>query len=106
MEYSDEEQLATVTIVEDFDPVDTLSMSHLGIQIASDEEQQPRHRTRRFVQPAQVKAFAKALKPPKPKFAYETKAARKHEKKKQAARRDEKARSAKGRQQGKKHGKR
>jgi ribosomal RNA-processing protein 17 len=106
MEFSDEEQLATVTIVEDFDLVDPTSTSHPSAQFASDEEQQSQSKTRKPIQPAQVNAVAEALRPSKPKFAYETKAARKYEKKKQAARRDERARLAKGRQKGKKNGKR
>jgi ribosomal RNA-processing protein 17 len=101
MEFSDEEQLATVTIVEDFDPVDPTSNSHLTAQFASDEEQQPRDQRRGPITPTQFKAIAREIKFSKPKFAYETKAARKYEKNKQAARRNEKAR-AKGRQKGKK----
>ena len=106
IEFSNEEQLATVTVVEDFDPVDPTSTSHPGTQFALDGEQESRYRIRRPVQPAQVKVITKALIPSKPKFAYETKAARKYEKKKQAARRDEKARFAKGRQKDKKNRKR
>lgn len=106
MEFSNEERLATVTIVEDFDPVDPTSTSYLGAQADSDEEQQSRYRIRRPVQHAQVRTIVKALKPPKPKFTYETKAARKHEKKKQAARRNEKTGLTKGRQKRKKNGKR
>lgn len=106
MEFSNEEQLATVTILEDFDPVDHTSTSHPDVRSGSDEEQKSRSRIRRPVQPAKSRTITKALKPPKPKFAYETKAARKYEKKKQAARRDEKARFAKGRQKDEKSGKR
>ena len=94
MEFSNEEQLATVTIVEDFDPVDPTSTPHSGAQLNSGEEQKSRSNTRRPARLAQVKTIVKARKPPKPKFAYETKAARKYEKKKQAARRDEKSRFA------------
>lgn len=94
MEFSNEEQLATVTIVEDFDPLDPTSTSHSGAQLPSDEEQQSRSDIRRPARLAQVKTIVKARKPPKPKFAYETKAARKYEKKKQATRRDEKTRFA------------
>lgn len=106
MEFSNEEQLATVTIVEDFDPVDPTSTSHPGAQFNSDEDQQSRSKTRRPVRPVQDKTIVKAHKPPKPKFTYETKAARTYEKKKQAARRGEKAIFAKGRRIGKKNEKR
>lgn len=106
MEFSNEERLATVTIVEDFDPIDPTSTSHPGVQFASGEEQESRYRLRRPVQPAQVRTITRALKPSKPKFAYETKAARTYEKKKQAARREEKTRFAKGRQKDKKNRKR
>lgn len=98
MEFSDKERLATVTVVEDFDPVNPTSTSYLGAQVDSDEEQQSRYRMRRPVQHAEVRTIVRALRPPKPKFTYETKAARKYEKKKQAARRNEKTRQAKGRQ--------
>ena len=101
MEFSNEEQLATVTIVDDFDPVDPTSASRPGAQFNSDEDQQSRSKTRGPVRPAQGKTIVKAHKPPKPKFTYETKAARTYEKKKQVARRGEKTRFAKGRRIGK-----
>jgi len=103
MGFSNEEQLATVTIVEDFDPVDPASTSHPGVQFTSDEGQQSRPKIRGPVRSTQVKTIVKARKPPKSEFAYETKAVRKYEKKKQAARRDQKSRFAKGRQMGKRN---
>ena len=101
MEFSNEERLATVTIVEDFDPVDPTSTSRPGAQLTSDEDQQSHSKTRRPVRPIQGNTIVKTHKPSKPKFTYETKAARAYEKKKQAARRGEKTRFAKGRRMGK-----
>ncbi|TFY78646.1 hypothetical protein EWM64_g5364 [Hericium alpestre] len=103
-EYSDEEQVATVTVVEDFDP-DTLIHGEAPIpRSPSAGDVEPRQRAIKSEKP--LKKVEK-LKPKKIK--YQTKAARKAETGKQRARRTEKAERAGGkasREKGKKGRKR
>ncbi|KAG8852278.1 hypothetical protein FRB91_006718 [Serendipita sp. 411] len=94
VQYEDQEQLATVTIVEEFNPDDFRS-ANTGVRKRETAQEHPRKPDRR-------KEKALMLSKPsikKPKFHYETKAARKHEKLKQRARRKDKAemRTRKGR---------
>ncbi|TFY77823.1 hypothetical protein EWM64_g6185 [Hericium alpestre] len=90
-EYSDEEQVATVTVVEDFDP-DTLIHGEAPIpRTESTEDVEPGRRATKNEKP--LKKVEK-LKPKKIK--YQTKAARKAETGKQRARRTEKAERAGG----------
>lgn len=109
VEFSDEEQLATVTIVEDFDiqdPTGTFKAdSALSNTDPSPTEALADSKSKSIPaksprsKPTASKAV-KAAKPAKAKFHYETKAARTHEKKKQKMRRNEKGRLAEGREKG------
>lgn len=88
MEFENEEQVATVTIVEDFEASDLKMLSN-GSAPPKAPSSKPDHQSS---QKSTKSKLAKAKKPvnPKPKFRYETKAAKKHEKIKQKARREEK----------------
>jgi ribosomal RNA-processing protein 17 len=98
-EYSDEEQLATVTVVEDFDPSTLLHGPERKADVEPGPDSGRADAPRVAPQPANAKGkererAKKALKPKKVK--YETKAARKTEQGKQRARRTEKAERAGG----------
>lgn len=113
-EFEDEEQLATVTVVEDFDP-DTII--HGPTRVDADPDAKPKQRfaplskgkskALSIANAEQRKAAAKAnmavkAKKSKPKNTpYETKADRGIEKRKQRARRTEKAERAGGKGSGK-----
>ncbi|KIM32995.1 hypothetical protein M408DRAFT_326668 [Serendipita vermifera MAFF 305830] len=96
MEFENEEQLATVTVVEDFDAVDLKLLS--GVEPAKEDKSTyippP---TKTATSRVQTSKSTKKLKPTKPKFRYETKAATKREKTKQRAKREERAKRKNGR---------
>jgi len=96
MEFENEEQVATVTVVEDFDASD-LKMLSIGNAPLKDASAPRRDRdTHPKPKPKDTKV-SNARNPvnKKAKFRYETKPARKHEKMKQRARRDEKGQKSK-----------
>ncbi|PVG04870.1 hypothetical protein CPB86DRAFT_792720 [Serendipita vermifera] len=88
MEFEGEEQLATVTIVEEFD-ADELKNTHSTNGKDASKHTAPAHLPKK-TKPTETHRRKADIKS-KPKFRYETKAARKHEKQKQRARREEKA---------------
>jgi ribosomal RNA-processing protein 17 len=88
LEYEGEEQLATVTIVEEFE-ADDLKNAH-PTSIKDEQKLIPAHNLSKRSKANEMRRPKPVVKP-KAKFRYETKAARKHEKQKQRARREEKA---------------
>jgi ribosomal RNA-processing protein 17 len=98
MEFEDEEQLATVTVVENFDAVD-LKMLSSGYDAAKEENVQGTPSVaKRPPQPAHKppKSVGRST-PAKSKFRRGSKATSKHDKIKQRGRREEKAKRKKGR---------
>jgi len=96
MEFENEEQLATVTVVEDFDAADLKTLSP---ERATFKENQSKGISGVAKGPPRPQQRPKNAKPTytKPKFKYETKAARIHEKIKQRGRREERAKRKNGR---------
>ena len=86
MEYEDEEQLAVVTVVEDFNPEFSV---HPAPRLSTDESGRNAAVSSKAPRPRSTKNKPK-------KIRYETQAARKVEKTKQRARRAEKAERAGG----------
>lgn len=97
MEFENEEQLAIVTVVEDFDASD-LKMLSTGNAPLKDASAPTSRDTHPKARPKDIKV-SNARNPvnKKSKFRYEMKGARKHEKIKQRARRDEKGQRSKHR---------
>lgn len=93
MAFENEENLATVTVVEDFDPGETRFSSSVFTQTKASPSNDNTPR-----KAAKEQKIANAQRPinQKAKFFYETKAARKYEKIKQRLRKDE--RSNRGKQ--------
>jgi len=103
--YSDEEQLATVTVVEDFDPSALLLLRHDPVERHQPEERASStplphshsHSHSAPLRPEKVEVDGKGKSgPAKKKVRYETKAARKATRATQRARRTEKAERAGG----------
>lgn len=99
MEFENEEQLATVTVVEDFDAADIKLLSS-GVDNTKEGQSSSTRASAPVRQPSQAQKLLKSKnksKPTKPKFRYETKAATKREKVKQRAKREERTKRKNGR---------
>ncbi|VDC06332.1 unnamed protein product [Peniophora sp. CBMAI 1063] len=98
-EYSDEEQLATVTVVEDFDPLALIhgTSTDADLENDNDDTQSPPRTTTSTKTSAAKQNVSATKKKVRPKdIKYETKAARKTARAKQHARKTEKAERAGG----------
>ncbi|KAF5317218.1 hypothetical protein D9611_003988 [Ephemerocybe angulata] len=98
-EYEDEEVVATVTVVEDFDPSTLTTAEPLPAQRTSEEPSQPNSSSKPPPSHEKRGQAPKKLHKPKvreKKIRYETKAARKHQHEKQRSRQHQKAELAGG----------
>jgi ribosomal RNA-processing protein 17 len=98
-EYEGGEQLATVTVVEDFevDGLGSIIVAKPGSEENPPPENVPAQRARNDThKPSQPRSAGKAAKARPPKFRYETKAARKVTKTKERAKAMEKSTGGKG----------